>query len=159
MSAELHTKKTEQRWIIIYFSFAILDGIVAVIYLLLIPPDPKNSVFLGFSSRRLLLVSCILVPTMLLIYLLLKTNKNPGFAYKLSDCMIKLPVFTFTYFLFTVSTIAFISSFLIFPKSNAAYIERVRPLILWLLLLFGQTLLFQVLFGKEEIRYQQKQNR
>jgi hypothetical protein len=66
-----------------YFRSGVVEGLLALAFLLLIPSDPKNSWLLGYSKSRLLLT----VPLILLIaFFLLLSNfyaKRPEFAKKL----------------------------------------------------------------------------
>ncbi|NOY98935.1 MAG: hypothetical protein GXP40_07005 [Chloroflexi bacterium] len=56
MKSKTASKPLSTRWPL-FFLMAFLEGGIALTALILIPPDPKNSVFLGFSTTRLVLIS------------------------------------------------------------------------------------------------------
>ena len=39
---------------------SIFEGLISLFILIIIPVDPKNSIFLGFSVERWVLIGCIL---------------------------------------------------------------------------------------------------
>lgn len=47
-------------WIAGFFFLAALEGIGCLVFLLSIPPDPKNAVFLGYSLSRLVMAGVLL---------------------------------------------------------------------------------------------------
>jgi hypothetical protein len=42
-----------RRWLTFFLTISAVEGAATVVYLLSIPADPKNSIFLGYSARRL----------------------------------------------------------------------------------------------------------
>jgi hypothetical protein len=80
-------------WPIIFLG-TFLEGIFALVWLGLIPPDAKNSVFLGYSFRRLLMMAFIIVIMAIMAFLggyswchrgwlelWLNPNRKPRFFY------------------------------------------------------------------------------
>jgi hypothetical protein len=53
----------------ILFLVSFVEGIIAIVWLGLIPPDANNSVFLGFSTKRLLMMAFIIVILVILAFL------------------------------------------------------------------------------------------
>lgn len=95
-----------------YFRSGAFEGILAFILLLLIPTDPENNLFLGYSKARLLL-SVALILLVLTFLLLSNLNlKRPEFAKKLSQKLdllldiygFSLPVFLLLFGFFVIGT-------------------------------------------------------
>ncbi len=59
-------KKLDHTLLDLFFILASLEGLAAVGYLISIPGDPKNSILLGLSMQRLLLVAAMAGTALLL---------------------------------------------------------------------------------------------
>jgi len=67
-----------------YFQSGAVEGILALIFLFLIPTDPKNNWFLGYSKTRLLSSFPLLILVCIFLLLVNYNLKQPGFANWLS---------------------------------------------------------------------------
>ena len=128
-----------------YFQSGVLEGILALIFLFLIPSDPKNSWFLGYSKNRLLLsIALILMvsPHLLLSYFSLK---KPEFTQKLShilDSVLEIYGFPLPVLLLLWGLFAFGPYLEPFTYLKAEAIKiRLLPLILYLSSRFIQLVL------------------
>ena len=71
---------------------------------------------------------------------------NPGML-AFQRCLCELPAFCITFLIFVLLLAGLGASWLLtLPQSAAAVIERLRPLLIWALLVSGQALLFQARF-------------
>ena len=66
-----------------YFRSGIVEGLLALAFLLLIPTDPKNSWVLGFSKSRLLLMIPLILAIAFFLLLSYFYANRPIFAKKL----------------------------------------------------------------------------
>ena len=48
---------------------AVVEGLIFFVYLVLLPKDPKNNLFLGLSSQRLLLIAGVIAITLVFVFL------------------------------------------------------------------------------------------
>ena len=128
-----------------YFRSGAFEGILAFILLLLIPTDPENHWFLGYSKARLLL-SVVLILLVLIFLLLSNLNlKRPEFAKKLSqklDLLLEiygfsLPVFLLLFGFFIIGT--YIKTVRYLPVEEIKI--RLLPFILYLSRRFIQLVL------------------
>lgn len=61
-----------------YFLFGILEGLLAFVLLMSIPADPKNAVFMGFSTRRIAMALGLLMLVLVFLGLSIKSWKDEG---------------------------------------------------------------------------------
>ena len=140
-------------WPIIFLTFFI-EGVIALIWLALIPSDTKNGILLGFSLERLLMVifiTVILVVSVFGIWLSwrssawrenwLNPDRRPGLFHWLtigalvSGCCLELALFFFRYYDFALLKPLFIRSEPILVFLFLACVEAA----VWLLVLrFGR---------------------
>ncbi len=126
-----------------------LGALLSLFYLLSIPADPKNTLFLGLSARRLFLVGILLIP---LIASLALRHARPSVAARLEALLFSPFLARFTPALCLTLLLLLILSWLPDAADLAAYAERLRPLLLWLFLLNLQTLYFQAAYGDASLR-------
>ncbi len=128
-----------------YFRSGAIEGILAFILLLLIPTDPENNWFLGYSKTRLLL-SVALILLALTFFLLSNLNlKRPEFAKKLSQKLdlvldiygFSLPVFLLLFGFLVIGT--YIKTVRYLPIEEIKM--RLLPFILYLSSRFFQLVL------------------
>ena len=132
----------------IYLLTAILAGVIAIAYLLIIPQDPKNSLYLGYSARRLLLMGFIAVPTAGTTILLIFINKSAALAQKLRTFLFSTPVVIVTITGLSISSLVFIATWISIAETSKAVLERLRPIILWIMLITAFTSWYQWRYGK-----------
>ena len=95
-----------------YFRSGAFEGILAFIFLLLIPIDPKNNWFLGYSKARLLLSVALILFVLTFLLLSKLTLKRPEFPKQLSQKLdllldiygFSLPVFLLLFGFFVIGT-------------------------------------------------------
>ncbi len=114
----------------IFFILVAMESLAVAIYLTSLPGDPKNSLLLGFSAQRLVLIAGMLFAFLFFGYLVLR-GKN-AWVEKLARERFYLPALV-------VLAILFLAGFLItqVPQSLLdptllAYYERLYPILLWL---------------------------
>ena len=143
-----------RNWLTIFFALAALDAAAGLLYLLSIPSDPKNSLLMGFSAARLVLALTLLAAGAAAIVFALRARQPGGRLQALQRRLCTLPAFCIAFLVFLLLLAGFAASWLLtLPQGAAAIIERLRPLLLWALLVSAQTLLFQARFGDERVRY------
>ena len=76
-------KKTKR-----FLEIAILGGLAATVWLLLIPGEAENAVFLGYSIKRLVLLIPLLLPSIAALCFRMKMNREDGLLEKVFN---KLP--------------------------------------------------------------------
>jgi hypothetical protein len=143
-------KKLDHIFLDLFFILASLEGAAAVGYLLSIPGDPKNSVFMGLSMQRLLLVAAMAVITLAIAGLFvfhrrtLSSEKNSFDAF-FSTRKTVIVLHLICSFLFAVGlwTIWGISSVSIYSSPG---FFRLAPVLGWAGLAGFQGILFLVWF-------------
>jgi hypothetical protein len=120
-----------------FFLLPAAAGLVVFINLLLIPPDPKNIVFLGYSLNRLLLLGTSLIGILFFVTTAAIVKIHPARANAFIDRNLNKG-FLF-WLLFYGSLLLFAASWItaFLPDASwgiyIAYIERFRPHLYWLL--------------------------
>jgi hypothetical protein len=120
-----------------FFLLPAAAGLVVFINLLLIPPDPKNIVFLGYSLNRLLLLGTSLIGILFFVATAAIVKIHPARANAFIDRNLNKGVLFWLLFYGSLLLFAacWITAFL--PDASwgryIAYIERFRPHLYWLL--------------------------
>jgi hypothetical protein len=131
----------------------IISGLANCLYLLLIPSDSKNNVFLNFSISRLLLVGFLFFGVLLSFLLLLKIFKTPQMIlvqvarYFQKKFWINL-ILIFFFVIVSISWIAFLSPPYLLGKLGSI-VERLRPIIIWLLTISVLSLLLAAIIKND----------
>ena len=125
-----------------FFVLTSIEALAATFYLLSIPGDPKNSVFLGFSLSRLVLAGGLLLAFGIALGLALRVRFRGWTPNFLLEKVIReeknwraLAGCAFVLFVL-VGCIVLIPSYRV--GRWGAMLERSRPLLLWLALVSGQ---------------------
>jgi len=149
----------------VYFGLAAFEAFLILVYTLSLPPDASNARLLGFSLPRLAVVIMLLLALMLSGSLGIHIKRNQAWANKLSKKLIQPSALSgqtpeegfspsggakssFGSILPWLSAVAFLFSGLVFlfpPYQFGAiepYFIRIRPFLLYLALVCGQTLAF-----------------
>jgi hypothetical protein len=121
---------------------ATAEGIIFFIFLLVLPKDPKNNLFLGFSSQRLLLLAGVSAATLLFFTLFVFFQHNSIKAAQIDTWLLAqknhIPDLLIGYFLLMVAAFAWLvlfkPGFLLILENNY-YIVRLAPYWGWALLL------------------------
>jgi hypothetical protein len=50
-----------RRWLTFFLALSAVEGAATIVYLLSIPADPKNSIFMGYSARRLAVMGVVIL--------------------------------------------------------------------------------------------------
>lgn len=135
----------------LFFLIACLNGIVCIVYLLLIPADTRNAIFLGYSINRLILIGGLLFPTLMFLILALLFKKNPTITQRFYQLLGSQQVTIISGILALLSLITALWSLSTSSQINFAVFDRLRPIIFWIFLLSSQTLVFQYLFNKSTL--------
>jgi hypothetical protein len=120
-----------------YFLLPAAAGLIVLINLLLIPPDPKNIVFLGYSFNRLLLLVTSLFGILFFVTSAAIVKIHPARANAFIDRNLRKGAVFWVLFYGSLLLFAafWITAFL--PDASwgiyIAYIERFRPHLYWLL--------------------------
>lgn len=88
-------------------SLAAVEGIIFFVFLLLVPKDPENNFFLGFSSKRLLLLAGVLAITIFFLTLFVYFQHNAIKASRIDTWVLlqenRIPTLLIGYFFFWVA--------------------------------------------------------
>jgi hypothetical protein len=141
-----HTNRSQQRMLILYGLLGVLEGLGTLVYLVAIPSDSKNILFLGFSASRLGMMIGVLIVAGILAFFTYRCYRKEDFLNYISDKLLQqnvvyLPIFTFASMLGMAGWIGLLlPDYRILPE-YLAYYERLYPLILWGALLGMQTVI------------------
>lgn len=126
----------------------------ALIWLFRIPGDPRNALLLGFSAVRLALAAALLTLACLSLAAARQLRRSPAWAERLTSALTCVPVFAGVFVLFVIFLLALAASFTLEESLPwAAYIIRLRPLLLGSLGSLAFLLLYIVVFGPPALRY------
>jgi hypothetical protein len=114
-----------------------LEGLFVILWIVRIPADPKNALLLGFSLKRLILLSLVVGGVILLLAASVAFYRRKEFKEFIFNCMNKSVIGRISgYFGLFFAIIALV------PVQDwgpwGAIYERSLPLIMWLCLLFLQ---------------------
>ncbi len=129
-------KSVRQRtaWLMALFWFA--SGLAASLYLLILPRDPKNALFLGYSATRLFSVAvAFLVSSTPIAILVAQRKKRQVQTKAFSNWLDKhnRTLFVVSIALILISLAYQIYAPFVFLPDEQTRLERVTPLMLWLL--------------------------
>ena len=124
---------------------AAVEGLAGFVYLLFIPADRHNSVFLGFSLQRLFILLFILSGVLVLAFLAFRLNRDKI----LLQALLKYIYLTDRVFISAMEAVEFVALFcsiIIFlfelkpPAALLALYDRALPLLVWLILICLQAI-------------------
>jgi hypothetical protein len=138
-------------WLLLYFLAASVEVLAAVIYLSSIPADPKNSVLWGFSLLRLLMIGgmllVFLVVAGLSVWVFQNLQKSAVIFGRLCAGRLYSVILFLAAALFILAWVTCLTPSYWFGTWGA-YLERLRPPMVWLLLASFQTLALFLLPGR-----------
>ena len=131
----------------IYLALAVIESAIVLAVLALIPSDPKNALFLGYSASRLALIGFVIVAAVVFGIMLgnvfASTQKSLGLVEGFLSGGISRNAVTFL----STALLAACATVLLMPLQrwgDAIYqIQRLTSLLVWGLLLALQTLILQ----------------
>lgn len=144
----------------LYFILAIGGGLFALLRLLAIPPDKKNSILWGYSYSRLVILAFALVGILIFTSFLINTYRKPQWIRRLIEqyktnfqtpsitgfYLFIIPLFITTSI--TVGGILFVSlTKIITDEFIRAYLIRLSPIVIWLMVLAIPLLFLLIYFG------------
>ena len=137
-----HLERPADYWPI-FFIICSVEGALFLIRLMLIPGDPKNQLFLGYSVSRIVMMALILLPTLLMAILALNYRQNTAWWRRFSNDLIYHKV---TPALIIIASLTAVISWLVmqylllYPEGKyLAFYERLSPLLTWFTLVGFQT--------------------
>lgn len=129
----------------LYFGLGAIEGLFTILYLLILPSDQKNSFMWGYSLQRLTMVFGSLLLTTGMGYLGVVFWRNQGRGQQVLQRILSRSRLYYSIILLAGVGlyIGWIGIFLPLYRFGgyAAYFERIRPLLIWLALIFIQTLI------------------
>lgn len=137
--------------LVVWAGLAALEALAALIYLLLLPADPKNVIFMGYSLPRLGLVAGFLALAGLFAWLGAAAWRNPKVTTHFLQALKREELYRCTVILFLLLPVVdYILALLPAYRFGmlAGYAERLRPLFLWSLLVTLQSLILLLLEGR-----------
>jgi len=118
---------------------SIFEGLISLFILIIIPVDPKNSIFLGFSLERWVLIGCILLSEGIFITLLFISRYD-----KWRGMIDSFMQTRWVSILFLLAFLAFVSLIVIYGGNNARNI-RLRPVLIYGSLISIQMVIYQLI--------------
>ncbi len=118
---------------------SIFEGLISLFILIIIPVDPKNSIFLGFSLERWVLIGCILLTEGIFITLLFISRYDKWRGIVNSFLQTR-----WVSILFLLAFLAFVSLIVIYGGNNARNI-RLRPVLIYGSLISIQMVIYQLI--------------
>lgn len=134
-----------QKLILVFFTLTAIEAIAALVFLLQIPADPKNSVLFGYSMQRLLLITSLILAAGFSAYLMFNIYRKPD----LVEWIVGRVLHSDAVFLWTILTMTVISvvGLVILSRDPYSfgrykyYLIRLRPIILYGVLVCVQALI------------------
>lgn len=126
--------------------FVMVETLAVIIYLLLLPRDPKNSVLLGYSLQRLLLIAVPLIGLIVMGLFWRHYHRTTEYLARLWREWTSGKAFGSLHWLLLVLVCAGFT-YANYPagwldETLQAYYERLRPLVIWFTLIGAEYLLF-----------------
>ncbi|NPV75028.1 MAG: hypothetical protein HPY59_01505 [Anaerolineae bacterium] len=133
-----------RRNLILWAALAALEALAGLVYLVLIPADPKNVVFLGYSLPRLGLMAGFLLLFLALVGLCAGFCRNEGWVNVFRQGVQQEKGDRFLWIAALLLIAGWVLVFLPLYRFGgwAGYAERLRPLFLWMLLVGIQSVFF-----------------
>jgi len=139
--------------------FSVFEGLITLIILIIIPVDPKNSIFLGFSVERWVLIGCILLMEGIFITLLI-INRYETWR----EIVDRFMQTRWVSILFLLAFLTFVSLVGVFGENTAVNI-RLRPVLIYGSLISIQMVIYQLIaypnigqFGEEMVSWLKRIN-
>jgi hypothetical protein len=127
-----------------FFFVCGIEGLIAAWMLINAPADPKNVFALGFSLTRIIILAGTLLPALIMIALagnFFRADRNSTLIHwitKRARAILTISVIT----LVIGGWFTFVPDYRI--RSISGYIERARPVLIWLMLISAQTVIASI---------------
>ncbi|MCH7662738.1 MAG: hypothetical protein IH859_02585, partial [Chloroflexi bacterium] len=153
-------KTTTQSLFRNYFLLAAVEGLFVLVGMLTAPTDPSNVWLLGYSRTRLVIAGVVLTTVGGFAAIGWRAHQTPDWGSNMGDKVADWAAGKSKYIaaLMVLGVAALFALYLFFVAAQVSdnlvrlRLERLRPLLLWLLFLSAQTILFLPVF-----RYHNKQ--
>ncbi len=124
------TPAVQKKAILAFFVLIAIESLAVALYIASLPRDPKNSLLLGFSLQRLVLMGAMLFSAV--IFGVLALRKTTAWLLRLSASRFYLPLLmVLSALFFTGLSITQLPQSLVDPEL-LAYYERLYPILVWL---------------------------
>ena len=130
-------KNLIQKRLMILSMICVLEGLIALIVLIIIPTDPKNKLFLGYSLERWIMIGCVLLSLGMMIYLILLI-KRKNYWRNVVDRLLSS---RWVAILFLLVFFA-ICSMLVVYQENPAIFLRLLPVVIYGILVSIQLIMY-----------------
>jgi hypothetical protein len=155
--ANNRSNNSSQKKLSILWGTFTIETLLVIIYLLNIPVDPKNAFWMGFSTSRLLSVALLLVA--LILFALFTAMAFSG-KYKLPiiASIVRLNIAPGWLFIVSIAILIVCLFLLILtpPSLHGARIERLAPILFWLILCCSQVLIYLMVYRREKLLIEMK---
>jgi hypothetical protein len=131
-------KVGNRKHFVLLASICLVEGVIALIALLVIPADQKNAVIFGYSLQRLILIISVLIPEIMIILLLLAKRKD--YWGKVVDTVLRSKIVIMVLFL---TFFAGLSIYGIYQGDHVRLL-RISPVLIFFCLLSLQMILYQI---------------
>jgi hypothetical protein len=141
--SKMFSNKLHGNGLTLYFAAAALEALAGLAYLFAIPADPKNSILLGFSLPRLLLALALLAAGATGAALALRAWREPSWAERVKAWLSSFRVQRVAGVIAAVGVLlgwvgVWTPAYRLLQYGP--YLERLRPLLVWALLVGLQTI-------------------
>jgi len=131
---------TTRKTILAFFIVIAIESLAVMVYIGSLPRDPKNSILLGYSLQRLVLMGAMLLPAAVIGYFALM--KNTGWLKRLAEGKWYLPIFLVLGGCFLASLAITQLPISLVDEAYFAYFERLYPILVWVWITSLETILF-----------------
>jgi hypothetical protein len=147
----MQTNRT-MKWSTSFFVWTILETIACLVFLLLIPPDPKNQFFLGYSLSRWLMVLGFTGLIFFLLFLAIILPKRAAALDRFETFFLSKTGIWIAFILL----VSFIGLTVLIPLNErfSPYFTHLLPILGWGFAFFGSILAFQLVLSKGELARQ-----
>ena len=145
MSSNVLSDSYTRRVLLFYSGLAAVEGLLALVYLLLVPSDQKGAILFGFSPARLLVLGVIVAGILVFGFLAYQFGNNPVWRNWVSEDVLRPKryffniIYVIEWFLFALIIILWIFQANP-PEEFQSYYARLLSLIVWFILLAIQSL-------------------
>ncbi len=135
----------------IFFSICALEGVIAAFFIIQEPSETGQNLILGFSTQRVILLIGNVTLALFFLIIAIYLWQKPYFVQKIKPFLKKRRLLILS----TLAGYFFISLAFLVPEyrfeSITGYIERLRPVMVWFVLIFIQAAIFFLLTNKLKV--------
>ncbi len=140
------------RWPSLFFAWTIFVTITCLVFLFLIPPDPKNQVFLGYSLSRWLMALGFVALALAVLFVSKFLPRRPIARQRIEAFFFSQGGFWAAFLLLVLLIAA--SLWLALSERFSPYFARLLPLAAWGFAFLGGCLAFQLVLSRFELARQ-----